>query len=292
MSISQAVFAAGCFWGIQAVLDTVPGIISTTVGYTGGQTANPDYQQVCTGNTGHAEAVKVIFNTDLVTYDQLLDIFFANHDPTTLNRQGPDVGTQYRSAIFYFTPEQKSEALAKIEELNQSEMYPSPVVTEVIPAAEFYPAEEYHQKYLAKQGKSCCSRKTPPLNLSEAEWKKRLTPEQYKILREKGTEKPFSGKYLNSKEDGTFSCAACGNPIFRSDDKFDSGSGWPSFDRAIPGSTKQTADFSHGMVRVEVTCARCGSHLGHVFEDGPGDTGLRFCINSEAMGFKPGKNKD
>jgi len=166
------------------------------------------------------------------------------------------------------------------------------VVTEVIPAAEFYPAEEYHQKYLAKQGKSCCSRKTPPLNLSEAEWKKRLTPEQYKILREKSTEKPFSGKYLNSKEDGTFSCAACGNPIFRSDNKFDSGSGWPSFDRAIPGSTKQTADFSHGMVRVEVTCARCGSHLGHVFEDGPGDTGLRFCINSKAMGFKPNKIKD
>lgn len=107
----------------------------------------------------------------MVTYDQLLDIFFANHDPTTLNRQGPDVGTQYRSAVFWFTPEQKKEALAKIEELNNSGTYPAPVVTEVAPAAEFYPAEEYHQKYLAKQGKGCCGRKTPPLNLSEEEWK-------------------------------------------------------------------------------------------------------------------------
>mgnify|MGYP000785937179 FL=1 len=277
MSISQAVFAAGCFWGIQAVFDTVPGVVSTTVGYTGGQTENPDYRQVCTGGTGHAEAVKVVFDDKMVTYDQLLDIFFANHDPTTLNRQGPDVGTQYRSAVFWFTPEQKKEALAKIEELNNSGTYPAPVVTEVAPAAEFYPAEEYHQKYLAKQGKGCCGRKTPPLNLSEEEWKKRLSPEQYKILREKGTEKPFSGQYLNMKDDGTFVCGACGNPVFRSGDKFDSGSGWPSFDRAIPGSIRQNADFSHGMVRVEVTCARCGSHLGHVFEDGPTNTGMRYC---------------
>lgn len=218
--------------------------------------------------------------------------FFANHDPTTLNRQGPDVGTQYRSAVFWFTPEQKKEALAKIEELNNSGTYPAPVVTEVAPAAEFYPAEEYHQKYLAKQGKGCCGRKTPPLNLSEEEWKKRLSPEQYKILREKGTEKPFSGQYLNMKDDGTFVCGACGNPVFRSGDKFDSGSGWPSFDRAIPGSIRQNADFSHGMVRVEVTCARCGSHLGHVFEDGPTNTGMRYCINSGAMNFKPDATKD
>ena len=291
MSISQAVFAAGCFWGIQAVFDTVPGVVSTTVGYTGGQTENPDYRQVCTGGTGHAEAVKVVFDDKMVTYDQLLDIFFANHDPTTLNRQGPDVGTQYRSAVFWFTSEQKKEALAKIEELNSSGTYPAPVVTEVAPAAEFYPAEEYHQKYLAKQGKGCCSRKTPPLNLSEEEWKKRLSPEQYKILREKGTEKPFSGQYLNMKDDGTFVCGACGNPVFRSGDKFDSGSGWPSFDRAIPGSIRQNADFSHGMVRVEVTCARCGSHLGHVFEDGPTNTGMRYCINSGAMNFKPDATK-
>lgn len=134
--------------------------------------------------------------------------------------------------------------------------------------------------------------KNAAAELKRRRMEKRLSPEQYKILREKGTEKPFSGQYLNMKDDGTFVCGACGNPVFRSGDKFDSGSGWPSFDRAIPGSIRQNADFSHGMVRVEVTCARCGSHLGHVFEDGPTNTGMRYCINSGAMNFKPDATKD
>lgn len=212
MSISQAVFAAGCFWGIQAVFDTVPGVVSTTVGYTGGQTENPDYRQVCTGGTGHAEAVKVVFDDKMVTYDQLLDIFCQ---PRPDHAQPPGTGRRHPVPVgrFLVHTGTKKEALAKIEELNNSGTYPAPVVTEVAPAAEFYPAEEYHQKYLAKQGKGCCGRKTPPLNLSEEEWKKRLSPEQYKILREKGTEKPFSGQYLNMKDDGTFVCGACGNPV-------------------------------------------------------------------------------
>lgn len=125
---------------------------------------------------------------------------------------------------------------------------------------------------------------------NEQEWKRKLTPLQYDVLRHKGTERPFTGRYYRFDEDGTYSCAACGNPIFMSQDKFDSGCGWPSFDKAIPGHVKFTPDFSHGMERIEVTCARCGSHLGHVFEDGPTETGDRFCINSAAMDFTPEKD--
>lgn len=119
---------------------------------------------------------------------------------------------------------------------------------------------------------------------NEQEWEKKLTPEQYKVLRERGTERPFSGALLNEKRAGTYNCAACGNPLFNSDAKFDSGTGWPSFDQAIPGSTKQFDDYAHGMRRTEVVCARCGGHLGHIFNDGPAETtGKRYCINSVCL---------
>lgn len=292
MGLSEAIFAAGCFWGVQAAFDVVPGVASTEVGYIGGNMSNPSYEMVCSGSTNHAEAVKVTFDDKIITYDQLLDIFFASHDPTTLNRQGPDIGTQYRSAIFYTNERQKVMAENKIKELEAAGVFASPIVTEVVKAGVFYPAEEYHQKYFAKQGQQkLCGYQPPSFALSTEEWKKRLSPEQYKVLREKATEAPFSGKYLHLAEDGTFTCGACGNPIFKSQDKFDSGSGWPSFDKAIPGSIKMLPDASHGMNRTEVVCSRCGSHLGHLFADGPTDTGMRFCINSMSMGFKSDSQK-
>ncbi len=149
-----ATFAAGCFWGVEAAFCRVPGVISTTVGYTGGTAENPGYHDVCTGLTGHAEAVRVIYDPQQVSYDALLDLFWSIHDPTTLNRQGPDVGSQYRSAIFYHTEEQKRRAEAS--RLQQSGRFRRPIVTQIVPATVFWPAEEYHQKYLEKRGMSSC----------------------------------------------------------------------------------------------------------------------------------------
>ena len=156
--IAQAIFAAGCFWGVQLAFDNTPGVVSTEAGYVGGSVENPSYRQVSTGQTGHAEAVEVSFDTDKISYPELLDIFFKIHNPTTQNRQGPDIGTQYRSAIFSLTPEQKQQAEAKIAELERQKTFPAPVVTEIAPAGTFWPAEEYHQKYLQKQGKTSCGR--------------------------------------------------------------------------------------------------------------------------------------
>ncbi len=156
--IAQAIFAAGCFWSVQLAFDNTPGVVSTEAGYVGGSVENPNYRQVSTGQTGHAEAVEVSFDTDKISYPELLDIFFKIHNPTTQNRQGPDIGTQYRSAIFYLTPEQKQQAEAKIAELERQKTFPAPVVTEIAPAGTFWPAEEYHQKYLQKQGKTSCGR--------------------------------------------------------------------------------------------------------------------------------------
>lgn len=171
MSLAHAVFAAGCFWGVQAAFDQIPGVQSSVVGYTGGHVAAPDYEMVCRDDTGHTEAVRITYDDTVISYSQLLDIFFSLHDPTTLNRQGPDVGSQYRSAIFYTTPEQRNAALSKIAELNRTGTYKNPIVTEVSPAATFYPAEEYHQNYLAKHGRSACPLIKSKISLNKKEKK-------------------------------------------------------------------------------------------------------------------------
>jgi len=152
----KATFAAGCFWGVEAAFRQVKGVTATTVGYTGGSFESPTYEDVCTGKTGHAEAVEVEFDSTQVSYEELLNVFWENHDPTTWNRQGPDIGAQYRSGIFYHTPEQRQAAQASKEKLQQSGRYKKPIVTEVTPAATFYRAEEYHQQYLEKRGLAQC----------------------------------------------------------------------------------------------------------------------------------------
>ena len=156
MEMAKATFAAGCFWGVEAAFRNIPGVVATTVGYSGGSFPNPTYHDVCTGRTGHAEAVEVEFDPARVSYQELLRAFWENHDPTTLNRQGPDHGTQYRSAIFFHSPEQQAAALASKQQLERAGTFKRPIVTEITPASAFYRAEEYHQQYLEKRGQATC----------------------------------------------------------------------------------------------------------------------------------------
>ncbi len=292
----KATFAAGCFWGIQAAYETVPGVKSTLVGYTGGKTENPTYRQVCSDKTGHAEAVLIEYNRNEITYEQLLDVFWQIHDPTTLNRQGPDFGSQYRSAIFYHNEEQKKAAELSKQNLQKSGKFKKPIVTEIVPASAFYKAEDYHQQYFQKNKNVTCH--IPEFALqpqkvvkTEEEWKKQLTKMQYEVTRKKATESPFSGKYDNFFEKGAYKCVACGNVLFSSETKFDAGCGWPSFYEATSDEKiEKKPDRSHGMVRTEVICSRCGAHLGHLFKDAPQTpTGLRYCINSAALDFEEKK---
>lgn len=153
---TQATFAAGCFWGVEAKFRQLPGVKNTRVGYTGGQIADPDYKLVCSGDTGHAEAIEVEFDSDVISYTELLHFFWQIHNPTTLNRQGPDVGSQYRSAVFYHNDEQRQQAENVKTDLNNSGQFSQPIVTEITAASEFYPAEEYHQCYLEKRGQGSC----------------------------------------------------------------------------------------------------------------------------------------
>ncbi|MFY9752964.1 MAG: peptide-methionine (S)-S-oxide reductase MsrA [Candidatus Acidiferrales bacterium] len=154
--MAQATFAAGCFWGVEEAFRRLPGVATTTVGYTGGTKKNPSYQEVCTGKTGHAEAVEVEFDPAQVSFDELLAVFFQSHDPTTVNRQGPDVGTQYRSAIFYHDADQETAARAAKQKLEAAKVFPRPIVTDIEPASDFYRAEDYHQQYLEKRGMRSC----------------------------------------------------------------------------------------------------------------------------------------
>ena len=154
--MEKATFGAGCFWGVQASFDRISGVVETKVGYEGGTLENPTYRDVCTDLTGHAEVLEITFDPSRVSYQQLLLAFFSEHDPTQLNRQGPDHGTQYRSVVFYHSPEQQQVATATIARLTAEHKFSKPIVTQVVPAETFWPAEEYHQKYLEKRGATSC----------------------------------------------------------------------------------------------------------------------------------------
>ena len=317
----QAYVGMGCFWGAERLFWSLPGVIATAVGYQGGHTPHPTYEEVCSGRTGHTEAVLVVFDPDRIGYLDLLEVFFTEHDPTQGMRQGNDVGTQYRSAIYWTTPDQERQAREATDTYAKAlaDAGRGAVSTELAPADTFFYAEEPHQQYLHKVPNGYCglqgtgiscnlgargdegsaseptstdTERDPalkPLAASEEEWRDRLSPEQFEVLRQSGTERAFTGVYTDEETPGLYRCAACGNPLHRSEDKFHSGCGWPSFTHTIsPDATVVIEDRSHGMVRTEVRCGRCQSHLGHLFPDGPPDRGgMRYCINSLAMDLEP-----
>lgn len=293
--IKKIYLAGGCFWGVEKYLSLIPGVLQTEAGYANGKTVNPTYEEVCRLNTGHAETVKVLFNSDILRLKELLERFFHIIDPTSKNRQGNDVGTQYRTGIYYTDPQDRTEILAALNRLQAR--HNSRIVIESAPLENYYMAEEYHQKYLDNNPRGYChipakafERAKEPVPPSSYDGlRERLTDMQYKVTQENGTEPPFQNEYYNEFREGIYVDIVSGEPLFISSDKFESGCGWPSFTRPInQTSIKKQADASHSMLRTEVRGQKSNAHLGHVFNDGPAEKGgLRYCINSASLRFIP-----
>lgn len=290
--------AGGCFWGVEGYFKRIEGVKDTTCGYANGRTENPSYEDVCRHDTGHAETVKVDFNDEVISLEDLLIYYFRIIDPVSVNKQGNDVGTQYRTGIYYTDESQLPVIKAAIE--REQRKYSEKIAVEVLPIENFYSAEEYHQDYLDKNPNGYCHinldlayepivRSEKYKRKNDEELKESLTPLQYDVTVNAATERPFDNEFNSNFERGIYVDITSGEPLFFSTDKFESGCGWPSFSKPIQKDlVKYSEDLSLGRRRIEVRSNVADAHLGHVFDDGPSELGgLRYCINSAALRFIP-----
>jgi len=322
-SLAIATFAGGCFWCTEADFEKLNGVIQVISGYSGGEKVSPTYKQVASGQTKHTEAIQVYYDPNVVSYDGLLEHLWRVMNPTDGDGQFVDRGKQYRPAVYYHNAAQKEAVEKSVAKLVESGAYSKPMATEIAAFKSFYPAEEYHQDYYVKnplrysyyrngsgrdqflnqiwgkdykydysqhtgQRSAADQPSDQFVKPSEHYLKTKLTPLQYKVTQEDGTERAFDNEYWDEKRDGIYVDIVSGEPLFSSTDKYKSGTGWPSFTQPIKGvDIVEKEDNSFFMKRIEVRSSIADSHLGHVFNDGPAPTGLRYCINSASLRFIP-----
>ncbi len=300
--VERATLAGGCFWCMESPFESLDGVISVTSGYAGGKAPSPSYEQVSMGKTDHVEAVQIVFDSRKISYRCILEVYWRQIDPTDDGGQFADRGSQYKTAIFYHDDQQRETAEKSKQDLSSLGRFSKPIVTPIKPFTTFYAAEEYHQNYAIKNpdryyryrlgsGREGYLKKnwggvTPPCRIPNQGKKQHLTDLQYRVTQLGETEKPFDNLFWNHTSEGIYVDVVSGEALFSSLDKYDSGSGWPSFKKPLePQNIVEKPDHSLGMTRVEIRSRLAGSHLGHVFKDGPKPLGLRYCINSAALRF-------